>query len=522
MQVTCNPTDDDIEMLESGKTFDDVKRERKRILGMELVPGKIDIGGKSVPSTRGDKAIIGQLKDDQEAGEGMQGVSRRKSGGVRSSFSSITRRVKRQNTISLKHQSKVHKGRLSHLGTSVSGLRRNLNPAEKELLRCVGLDTFVMLRFLQFGFDVSFYSSLVGCIMLVPMYYVDNYEGMATEGGSGVATVGYYQITMNKLKPKSSNFWVVWIYAIAFFVFVLWRLYIEWEIFIVLRFDFLAANKCFVGMDEIKMEQYRNSCLVEYIPTHLRSDNELYEYFDSIFPGQVKRAEILVTASHLTDLIAERQRNIEVYEDTYAKQMHFKKKYQRQMEALRNREGNISMRAYLCKCLCSDPKKPTDPMINISEQFCGKVMVKALPHYLSEIKKLNGLIREEADRLLSARMKIQAEDKGTRDSMLTDLMKEAIPLAEIIGDTVIGDNSAASDTGFVEFKNCTTKESGKSSFITAKIYHYVIERMRFIWFFHLFTKCNSGTMQHKWHIRICDLPVSHGAHRRIHVVSQIT
>jgi len=475
VQVTCNPTDDDLEMLESGKTLEDVKRERKRILGMELVPGKIDVGGKSVPSTRGEKAITGQLRDDLDASGEKRGSSKKKSRGLRSSFSFVTRRVGQLKNKSHAHQSKVNKGRLNHLGTSAVGLHRNLNPAERELLRCVGLDTFVMLRFLKFGFDVSFYSSLVGCIMLVPMYAVDFYDGGATKGGSGVATVGYYEITMNKLEPESHKYWVVWVYAIGFFVFVLWRLYIEWEIFIVLRFDFLAANKCFVGMDEVKMEQYRNSCLVEHIPPHLRSDCELYEYFDSIFPGQVKRAEVLVTASELTELIAERQRNIELYEDTYAKQVHLKNKYKRQMEAIKKREGNISIWVYFCNCLRSDPQKPTDPMVNISEQFCGKALVKALPHYLSEIKRLNRLINEEADRLLSARMKIHSKDKDKKGSLLTGLVKEAIPLAEIIDNVVDGDYSAASDTGFVEFMNCTTKESalqcnisGTSEFVTCR------------------------------------------------------
>ena len=40
MEILSNPTDDDLDLLEEGKSFGEVKRIRRQRLGIELTPGR--------------------------------------------------------------------------------------------------------------------------------------------------------------------------------------------------------------------------------------------------------------------------------------------------------------------------------------------------------------------------------------------------------------------------------------------------------------------------------------------------
>ena len=52
--------------------------------------------------------------------------------------------------------------------------KRPLTESDSELLRCIGLDTFVMIRFLRFCFDATFHPFLLSVMILVPTYYTIN------------------------------------------------------------------------------------------------------------------------------------------------------------------------------------------------------------------------------------------------------------------------------------------------------------------------------------------------------------
>ena len=57
------------------------------------------------------------------------------------------------------------------------------------------------------------------------------------------------------------------------------------------------------------------------------SMQKLFQFFEAVFPGQVKRAEVLLNATELSTLMKKRQSLIEQYEDIYAKHSYEKKKY---------------------------------------------------------------------------------------------------------------------------------------------------------------------------------------------------
>ena len=180
------------------------------------------------------------------------------------------RRVRRENSMSRVQQDflaqKVH--------------RRPLSMEQQEMLRCIGLDAFMTLRFLEFGFDVSFWPFLFSLITLVPTFVTGDND-----------QVGYYRSTALNLPLESERHWAVVVFGIFHFIYILRRIWIEWEIFLPLRYDFLENG----DFDKSKhQDQYRHTCLVEYVPRSHKHDQDVFKFFDAIFPGQVKRAEFLL------------------------------------------------------------------------------------------------------------------------------------------------------------------------------------------------------------------------------------
>lgn len=116
----------------------------------------------------------------------------------------------------------------------------------EELLRCAGLDTYLMIRFARFGFDVCFYPFMFSCATVFPIYITCDQEELKKyfQTGEFISSAsniidGFFSLTINRIPPGS--FKMYWIVAFTFFLyfFVLRRLWLEWEIIIKLRHRFL-------------------------------------------------------------------------------------------------------------------------------------------------------------------------------------------------------------------------------------------------------------------------------------------
>jgi hypothetical protein len=79
-------------------------------------------------------------------------------------------------------------------------------------------------------------------LVLIPTYYVDQYDGIQEDDDLfiEIQTGGYFRFTMNRLPPSSDKIWVSFGYSVIFILFILRRLWVEWETFVALRFDFMA------------------------------------------------------------------------------------------------------------------------------------------------------------------------------------------------------------------------------------------------------------------------------------------
>ena len=187
-------------------------------------------------------------------------------------------------------------------------VRRPLTTEQQEVLRCIGLDAFMTLRFLRFGFDVSIWSFLLSLVSIIPIYRAQRGQ-----------VEGFYSITAKTLDDETGLFWVIMFFAFIQYLYILRRLWIEWELFLPLRYDFLEHGDF---RKEKYRKQYQATCLVEYVPKSQKRSAQLLAFFDAMFPGQVRRAEVLLNTEYLRSLIRRRLDHIIKYEDIYAKKVH--------------------------------------------------------------------------------------------------------------------------------------------------------------------------------------------------------
>jgi hypothetical protein len=68
--------------------------------------------------------------------------------------------------------------------------------SDEETLRCVGLDTFMFLRFLRLGARICLVGSILPCV-LIPAYSADDARGNAT--------LQFNQLTLARVEPDSNR-----------------------------------------------------------------------------------------------------------------------------------------------------------------------------------------------------------------------------------------------------------------------------------------------------------------------------
>ncbi|KAK1743603.1 membrane protein [Skeletonema marinoi] len=186
----------------------------------------------------------------------------------------------------------------------------SLTEPEKELLHCVGLDIYLLIRFTRLGFDLTYYPFLVSCITVLPVYHVASIEGASRNN--------YLSNTINSIENGSQLIWVVLVFSVVYFLYVLRRLWVEWEVFIQLRHDFLARGTRHFYHNNAFTTKYQKTCIVECVPDEYRTDAALFDTFNKLFPNQIECAEMLAETSKLDALVGERKKLIVRHENADA------------------------------------------------------------------------------------------------------------------------------------------------------------------------------------------------------------
>jgi hypothetical protein len=309
----------------------------------DLVPNRRS-SGQYEPNRRNTQGVSPLQPERSPACGGRKSIAKRFSSGV-GNF--LKRRVLMIEDEMSDSECDENKGASAYVASKVS--RRRLSEEDQELLRCVGLDSFVTLRFLKFGFDVAFWPMIVSLFTLIPLYK------------TGEETcIGFFTTTVVNVEKGSWRFWFVLMFGYVQILYILRRLWIEWEVFLPLRYEFLENGDF---EKEKYKEQYRKTCMIEYIPRAQKTDQSLYDFFDAIFPGQVQRAEVLLNTEYLTDLIKSRNHHIVKYEEIYAGKVHRRAAFLRQTASYQAGEKANGC----CRSLkrLKPPVEPPEPTIYV-------------------------------------------------------------------------------------------------------------------------------------------------------------
>eukprot|EP00953_Heterococcus_sp_UTEX-ZZ885_P027763 14856-Heterococcus_DN1.PRE.1 len=222
--------------------------------------------------------------------------------------------------------------------------------SDAETLRCVGLDTYMFLRFLRMCFKVTAVSAVVSLAVLIPVYI--------TGKDSTPASTGYNTITMANIKEGGGRLWaplVVYYFFVALMLSALWA---EWKHFLPLRYKFLAEGDVDTEMEysantsphqqllllllhtctHTCTHTHRYTLLVENVPEKQRATGSLFAYFYKLFPGQVVKANMCMDTGHIEKLMKEREKAIIKYENAVASECQHMSGY------------NLYIRAYVLNC----------------------------------------------------------------------------------------------------------------------------------------------------------------------------
>lgn len=191
---------------------------------------------------------------------------------------------------------------------------------ETDVLRMVGLDAYMCLRFISVCFKLSCFLLFWGLLVLTPIY--------ATAADS--AEWSHYTI-FNILRGDEnikSRLYATVIFGYIFSAYFCQLLYREYNNFSVRRLQYLvqttnehvstdSENAAISSRFKIPLNtssdpdtplQKYYTVMVESIPNHLRSAEAIYNFFDNLFPNEVYSVEVSLDLKDLNQLCAKRKR----------------------------------------------------------------------------------------------------------------------------------------------------------------------------------------------------------------------
>ena len=163
----------------------------------------------------------------------------------------------------------------------------------------------------------------------------------------------------------------------------------RYAVFIKLRHSFLVDGDKSFHKSPLYLKKYRNTCMVERVPKSLRSDRNINDVFESLFPDQIESAEMLIDTSKLEEILKQREKLIKKYDSIDARYRYECWKYSQQ-------EGKV---VGCCKKI-SEPVEPT-----VRDGICSKEKEDAFPYYNNKIKEIDMLADKEYGLIVNARLK---------------------------------------------------------------------------------------------------------------------
>ena len=164
--------------------------------------------------------------------------------------------------------------------------------SEDDLLHMVGLDGYMLMRYINICLRICAFLTFWGLMVLVPVY-----------GNSDGKRCGWSRFTLANIPNDytATQLWAPTILAYIFAAYFCQMMHAEYKNFLEKRVQYLVRG------DPATPQQAYYTIMVERIPASLRSVANLTNFFEKLFPNDVYTVELASDLHGLDELVAERR-----------------------------------------------------------------------------------------------------------------------------------------------------------------------------------------------------------------------
>lgn len=266
------------------------------------------------------------------------------------------------------------------------------NVNELDVLRMVGLDAYMLLRYHVVCYKLALFLSFWGLLLLVPLY------------STVTADTAWDRYTLSNVLAGQDSYkfrlWAAAIFGYVFSAYFCQLLYAEYSNFSIRRLQYLVqVDPDSPQTDPDTPPQKYFTVMVENIPAHLRSAKALEQFFDKLFPGEIYCVEVTLDLRELNALNYERK----VIRDKLEKAIAYYEATNERPETLIQPYGWPSIFGEL---IIRDPAEEariqefsydcmrTLLMSVIDPKEWGFVPVDAINHFTSKLNELNERVKD--------------------------------------------------------------------------------------------------------------------------------
>ncbi len=147
-----------------------------------------------------------------------------------------------------------------------------LRVSEDDLLHMVGLDGYMLMRYLGICLRVSIFLSFFGCVVLVPVY---------SHAQDTPVNWNRYTLANIPTTPGATQLWVPVLFSYVFAIYYCFLMHTEYRNFMAKRLQYLLK-----GDPDTPIQTYY-TVMLEHLPSQLRTASQLFDYFETLFPGNI-------------------------------------------------------------------------------------------------------------------------------------------------------------------------------------------------------------------------------------------
>ena len=222
-------------------------------------------------------------------------------------------------------------------------------------------DGYMLIRYINVCLKMSFFLTLLGLVVLVPVYSVAQNKHFSWTK---------YTLANIPNDPSAHQLWVPAIFAYIFSTYFCHLMYVEYRNFVKKRIQYLIQG------DPDTPPQTYYTLMVEKVPINLRSAPALEAFFENLFPGDVHSVEVALDLKEL-DMMTKHRRYVR---DSLEKSI-----------ALSKATGRQQLQ-WIGKDFYEDAP-PFAVKANRLAKLFGCIVVDAIEHRTRLLTELNSLVR---------------------------------------------------------------------------------------------------------------------------------